>query len=122
MPEKSTTKPDERPASNVPTGDEEGTDQTGAVSHASSYGAKTVSGNRGGKRDGDGGGNEKKSKNAEQGGDRVETLREKAAKKMHGLGANPSQLGDPVSLKNETSDRNPTDGERGAAGRKGSKL
>ncbi|RYO75993.1 hypothetical protein DL766_005389 [Monosporascus sp. MC13-8B] len=121
MLEKTTKKPGEGPASNVPTGDEEGRDQTGAVSHASSYGAKTFSENRGGKRDG-GGGNEKKNKNAEQGGDRVETLREKAAKKMHGPGANPSQLGDPISLKNETSDRNPTNDERGAAGRKASKL
>ncbi|RYP66733.1 hypothetical protein DL770_008751 [Monosporascus sp. CRB-9-2] len=120
MPEKATKKPGEGPASNVPTGDEEGRDQTGAVSHAASYGAKTFSGNRGGKRDDNGGGNE--TKNAEQGGDRVETLREKAAKKMHGPGANPSQLGDPTSLKNETSDRNPTDDERGAAGGRSSKL
>ncbi|RYP33446.1 hypothetical protein DL767_004724 [Monosporascus sp. MG133] len=117
MAEKATKKPGEGSASNVPTGDEEGKDQTGAVSHTSSYGAKTFSGNRGGKRDGNGGGNEKKNKSAEQGGDRVETLREKAAKKMHGPGANPSQLGDPTSLKNETSDRDPTDDERGAAGR-----
>ncbi|RYP48762.1 hypothetical protein DL768_005419 [Monosporascus sp. mg162] len=108
MPEKATKEPGEGPASNVPTGDEEGRDQTGAVSHASSYGAKTFSGNE--------------NKNAEQGGDRVETLREKAAKKTHGPGANPSQLGDPTSLKTETSDRDPTDDERGAAGRRGSKL
>lgn len=32
-----------------------------------------------------------------------ETLREKAAKKLHGPDANPSQLGDPISLKAETS-------------------
>lgn len=97
MPEKATKNPGEGPASNVPTGDEEARDQTGAVSHASSYGAKAFSGNKGGKRDGNGGGNE--NKNAGQGDDRVETLREKAAKKMHGAGANPSQLGDPTSLK-----------------------
>ncbi|RYO79755.1 hypothetical protein DL764_009982 [Monosporascus ibericus] len=115
MPKKAAKKPGEGPASNVPTGNEEGRDQTGAVSHASSYGAKTSSGNRGGKRDDDGGGNE--NRNAQQGGDGVETLREKAARKMHGPGANPSQLGDPTSLKNETSDRDPTDDERGAAGR-----
>ncbi|KAI0466660.1 hypothetical protein F4859DRAFT_518913 [Xylaria cf. heliscus] len=43
-----------------------------------------------------------------------ETLREKAAKKLNGPDANPSQLGDPVSLKNETSPGVPTDSERGA--------
>lgn len=43
-----------------------------------------------------------------------ESLREKAAKKLHGPDANPSQLGDPISLKAETSDNIPTDGERGA--------
>lgn len=48
------------------------------------------------------------------GGGEGETLREKAAKKLHGPDANPSQLGDPISLKNETTDRIPTDGERGA--------
>lgn len=43
-----------------------------------------------------------------------ESLREKAAKKLHGPDANPSQLGDPISLKAETSDTIPTDGEQGA--------
>ena len=43
-----------------------------------------------------------------------ETLREKASRKIHGKGANPSQLGDPISIKAETSDRVPTDGEAGA--------
>lgn len=33
-----------------------------------------------------------------------EKLREKAAKPLHGPNANPSQLGDPISLKAETSD------------------
>lgn len=42
-----------------------------------------------------------------------ETLREKASKKIHGEGANPSQLGDPISLKAETSDYIPTEGEQG---------
>ncbi|KAI0444361.1 hypothetical protein F4803DRAFT_254306 [Xylaria telfairii] len=42
-----------------------------------------------------------------------ETLREKAAKKLHGPDANPSQLGDPISLKNETSPGVPTDSECG---------
>lgn len=45
-----------------------------------------------------------------------ETLREKAAKKLHGPGANPSMLGDPVSLKAEASDHVPTPGEEGARG------
>ncbi|KAK0639701.1 hypothetical protein B0T16DRAFT_463347 [Cercophora newfieldiana] len=31
-------------------------------------------------------------------------LRQRAAEKLHGKGANPSQLGDPISLKAETSD------------------
>ncbi|KAI1076223.1 hypothetical protein F5B20DRAFT_337631 [Whalleya microplaca] len=43
-----------------------------------------------------------------------ETLREKATKKLQGPGANPSQLGDPISLKAEQSDNVPTDGEQGA--------
>ncbi|KAH7034614.1 uncharacterized protein B0I36DRAFT_316632 [Microdochium trichocladiopsis] len=47
-----------------------------------------------------------------------ETLREKAAKKLHGPGANPSQLGDPISLKSETSERIPKPEEAGAHGQK----
>lgn len=43
-----------------------------------------------------------------------ETLREKATKRLHGPDANPSQLGDPISLKAETSDRNPRQQEAGA--------
>lgn len=43
-----------------------------------------------------------------------ETLREKAAKKLHGPNANPSQLGDPISLKAEQSSNVPTPGEEGA--------
>lgn len=43
-----------------------------------------------------------------------ETLREKAAKKLHGPDANPSQLGDPISLKAEQSSNVPTPGEEGA--------
>jgi len=45
-----------------------------------------------------------------------ETLREKAAKKLHGPDANPSQLGDPISLKAETSDIIPKPEEGGAHG------
>jgi len=37
-------------------------------------------------------------------------LRQLAAEKLHGKGANPSQLGDPTSLKAETSDSNPAPG------------
>ncbi|KAH7319888.1 hypothetical protein B0I35DRAFT_478191 [Stachybotrys elegans] len=44
-----------------------------------------------------------------------EKLREKAVKKLHGEGSNPSQLGDPISLKAETSDTNPTEREAGTA-------
>lgn len=44
-----------------------------------------------------------------------ETLREKATKKLNGPNANPSQLGDPISLKAETSDNVPTPSERGAS-------
>ncbi|KAI1102500.1 hypothetical protein F4804DRAFT_264807 [Jackrogersella minutella] len=51
-----------------------------------------------------------------------ETLREKAAKKLHGPDANPSQLGDPISLKAETTDHVPTDEEEGAHGKRDSKL
>lgn len=50
-----------------------------------------------------------------------ETLREKAAKKLKGPEANPSQLGDPISLKNETSNHIPTPDEAGAH-RRESKL
>lgn len=53
-----------------------------------------------------------KSGNDKQGD---ETLREKAAKKLHGPEANPSQLGDPTSLKAETTDHVPTPGEEGAS-------
>ncbi|KAI0433878.1 hypothetical protein F5Y09DRAFT_31441 [Xylaria sp. FL1042] len=52
-----------------------------------------------------------RSGNSSRGG---ETLREKAAKKLDGPNANPSQLGDPISLKNETSPGVPVDSERGA--------
>lgn len=42
---------------------------------------------------------------------------------MQKLEENPSQLGDPVSLKAETADSEPTDKDRGAAGKNGkSKL
>ncbi|KAL1881340.1 hypothetical protein Daus18300_001193 [Diaporthe australafricana] len=43
-----------------------------------------------------------------------ETLREKAAKKLHGPDANPSQLGDPISLKAEQSNNVPAPSEEGA--------
>ncbi|KAJ4393507.1 hypothetical protein N0V93_002719 [Gnomoniopsis smithogilvyi] len=45
-----------------------------------------------------------------------ETLREKASKKLHGPNANPSQLGDPISLKAETSEHVPKPAEAGARG------
>ncbi|KAK8136588.1 hypothetical protein PG984_004528 [Apiospora sp. TS-2023a] len=51
----------------------------------------------------------------------TETLREKVAKKLKGPEANPSQLGDPISLKNETSNHIPTPNEAGAQHRE-SKL
>ncbi|KAI1323562.1 hypothetical protein F5Y16DRAFT_336329 [Xylariaceae sp. FL0255] len=51
-------------------------------------------------------------------GGKDETLREKASKKLHGPEANPSQLGDPISLKNETSDGVPVDRESGAQSEK----
>ena len=43
-----------------------------------------------------------------------EKLREKAAKKLHGPDANPSLLGDPISLKAEQSSNVPAPGEEGA--------
>lgn len=49
-----------------------------------------------------------------------ETLREKASKKLHGPDANPSQLGDPISLKAETSEHVPKPVEAGARGNKSS--
>ncbi|KUJ22670.1 uncharacterized protein LY89DRAFT_664467 [Mollisia scopiformis] len=49
-----------------------------------------------------------------------QTLRQKAMQKLE---ENPSQLGDPVSLKAETADSRPTDQDKGAAGKGGkSKL
>ena len=48
-------------------------------------------------------------------------MREKATKKLHGEGANPSQLGDPVSLKAEQSENVPKPEEEGAR-RRDSKL
>ncbi|KAJ4412444.1 hypothetical protein N0V82_008799 [Gnomoniopsis sp. IMI 355080] len=60
------------------------------------------------------------SSNTQSGG---ETLREKATKKLNGPNANPSQLGDPVSLKAETSDNVPAPSEEGAAkGKRPSRL
>ncbi|KAI0097911.1 hypothetical protein GGR51DRAFT_454969 [Nemania sp. FL0031] len=41
------------------------------------------------------------------------TLREKVAKKLNGPDANPTQLGDPISLKNETSPGVPADSQQG---------
>lgn len=49
-----------------------------------------------------------------------ESLREKIMKKVHGKDANPSQLGDPVSIKAETSDTVPTDDESGSTTLRGS--
>lgn len=49
--------------------------------------------------------------------DGKETLREKATRKLHGGNGekpNPSMLGDPVSLKAETSPTVPTENEEGA--------
>lgn len=43
-----------------------------------------------------------------------ETLRAKAARKLHGKDANPTMLGDPVSVKAESSTHVPTDGETGS--------
>lgn len=43
-----------------------------------------------------------------------QTLREKATQALHGPDANPSQLGDPISLKAEASNTNPTPAEAGA--------
>lgn len=43
-----------------------------------------------------------------------ETLREKATKKLKGPDANPSQLGDPISLKAEAVDHVPAPSEEGA--------
>lgn len=52
-----------------------------------------------------------------------ETLREKATKKLRGPNANPSQLGDPISLKAETSDNVPAPSEEGASrGKRSSRL
>ncbi|KAI0106031.1 hypothetical protein F4814DRAFT_430285, partial [Daldinia grandis] len=47
--------------------------------------------------------------------DMPETLREKATKRLQGPDANPSQLGDPISIKAEQSDTIPTKQEEGAA-------
>lgn len=78
---------------NIPKPDEAGAGQN---SHQSST-SSSVTPRRGG-----GGGGEK--------------LREKAAKALHGPNANPSQLGDPVSLKAEAVDHVPTPSEEGAHG------
>lgn len=68
----------------------------------------------------DPGGIEKNGQNGKSKGD--ESLREKAVKKLHGPDANPTQLGDPISLKAETTDDIPTDGEEGAHSKRESKL
>ncbi|XDG08892.1 hypothetical protein ABKA04_008507 [Annulohypoxylon sp. FPYF3050] len=63
---------------------------------------------------------EKNSQNGKDKGD--ESLREKAVKKLHGPDANPTQLGDPISLKAETTDDVPAHGEDGAHSKRESKL
>ncbi|KAI1094071.1 hypothetical protein F5B19DRAFT_447102 [Rostrohypoxylon terebratum] len=63
---------------------------------------------------------EKNSQNGKGDGD--ENLREKAVKKLHGPEANPTQLGDPISLKAETTDDVPSDGEDGVHSKRTSKL
>ncbi|KAI1347521.1 hypothetical protein F5Y01DRAFT_243600 [Xylaria sp. FL0043] len=78
----------------VPTKDEAGASSPSTSSSSSSSSSKSQNGN-----------------SSSRGG---ETLREKAAKKLNGPDANPSQLGDPISLKNETSPGVPVDSERGA--------
>ncbi|PBP24481.1 hypothetical protein BUE80_DR004581 [Diplocarpon rosae] len=50
----------------------------------------------------------------DKGGKGGKTLRQRA---MDKLNENPSQLGDPVSLKAETADSQPTDDDRGAGGK-----
>ncbi|KAI0975272.1 hypothetical protein F4678DRAFT_321760 [Xylaria arbuscula] len=77
----------------VPTDDEAGASSSPSSSSKSLPSSKSLSSNNSG------------------GG---ETLREKAAKKLNGPDANPSQLGDPISLKNETSPGIPVESERGA--------
>ena len=49
-------------------------------------------------------------------GDGQKTLRQRAMEKLQ---ENPSQLGDPVSLKAETADSEPTENDRGAWGTAG---
>jgi len=68
------------------------------------------------------GGSDKEERGPGKKGGSGETLREKAVKKIHGEGANPSQLGDPISLEAETSDRRPAPSEEGAHEPKKSKL
>ncbi|PMD33667.1 hypothetical protein L207DRAFT_571151 [Hyaloscypha variabilis F] len=60
------------------------------------------------------------SKNGGSGGSGHKTLRQRAIDKLE---ENPSQLGDPVSLKAETTNSEPTENDRGAKGKAGkSKL
>lgn len=51
-----------------------------------------------------------------------EKLREKAMKKLHGPDANPSMLGDPISMKNETTDNLSREEEERSASHQKSKL
>jgi hypothetical protein len=92
----------------VPTTEEEGASQNPSSSSSSSSPSSSATKAESSRHDGGGGGG-----GGDEGG-KGETLREKAAKKLDGPDANPSQLGDPVSLKNETSRGLPTDSERGA--------
>lgn len=41
-------------------------------------------------------------------------LRQLAVEKIHGKGSNPSQLGDPISMKAETANSHPTENDYGA--------
>jgi hypothetical protein len=65
-------------------------------------------------------GRHKESESLSHKKEKGESLRAKAARKLHGKEANPSQLGDPISIKAETSDTVPTDDESGATTLRGS--
>jgi hypothetical protein len=93
-------------SSNSPTSQDRGASSSPCNSEINKIAPAPTKGNRGGDRKG--------------GIDGHKTLRQRAMEK---LDENPSQLGDPVSLKVETAESEPTDNDRGAAGKAGkSKL
>ena len=95
-------------SSTIPTDEQSGSSSSNRPPSEDKETSATDGGKPGGKEDA----------NNNDNGNKDETLREKAVKDLHGDSGNPSMLGDPTSLKAETSDTVPTEGAEGSRGSK----